>query len=135
MQTPDEWLAEFEAKVADLQQRATEFKQAVEDSATTVCSADGTVAVSVASNGALTGLVIQDSAMGKAGAELADEILALVRHARQTAANEVARAFVPLGGDAGVVQRIEVASDEDAPRIPNDDEDFSAHRVYRDESW
>ncbi|GLZ39184.1 YbaB/EbfC family nucleoid-associated protein [Actinokineospora sp. NBRC 105648] len=144
MQTPDEWLADFETKVADLQRKATDFKQAVDSSATTEQSEDGAVTVSVAPSGALTDLRLTDAAMTKSADELAAEILALTRQARQTAAQSVATAFVPLGGDSGVVQRIPVPAEE-APSTPEptrpravDEDDYSeSNAVYRDDnrSW
>ncbi|GAA3012249.1 YbaB/EbfC family nucleoid-associated protein [Actinokineospora diospyrosa] len=151
MQTPDEWLADFEAKVADLQQKATEFKQAVESSATTLSSDEGDISVTVAPNGALTGLELTDAALRAAsGKALADRVMALVRSARQNAADGVAQAFVPLGGDADVVQHIVVAETavdetaaaevEPAPgkprRVVADEEDYSQSRaVYKNDSW
>ncbi|SER37943.1 YbaB/EbfC family nucleoid-associated protein [Actinokineospora terrae] len=142
MQTPDEWLADFEAKVADLQQKATDFKQAVESSATTKTSADGTIAVTVAPNGALTNLTLTDVALGTTGKALAGQIMALVVSARQSAADSVAGAFVPLGGAADIVQHIEPPAEAGAEPAPRkrpvaDDEDFSESTpVYKDnDSW
>ncbi|RLK61472.1 YbaB/EbfC family nucleoid-associated protein [Actinokineospora cianjurensis] len=140
MQTPDEWLADFEAKVADLQQKATDFKQAVESSATTKTSTDGSIAVTVAPNGALTGLTLTDVALGTTGKALADQIMALVVTARQSAADSVAEAFTPLGGAADIVQHIEPPAEptsEPRRRPVTDDEDFSESTpVYKDnDSW
>ncbi|PPK64203.1 YbaB/EbfC family nucleoid-associated protein [Actinokineospora auranticolor] len=136
MQTPDEWLADFEAKVADLQQRATEFKQDVESAATTEQSPDGAITVAVAPNGALTDLRLTDSAMTRPAAELAADILALTRHARQTAATTVASAFAPLGGDASVVQHIAEPKADQPPRPHDPEADYSdSPAVYRNESW
>ncbi|GLW91591.1 YbaB/EbfC family nucleoid-associated protein [Actinokineospora globicatena] len=145
MQTPDEWLADFEAKVADLQQKATDFKQAVESSATTRTSPDGAISVTVAPNGALTGLALTDVALGGTGKALAEQIMALVVAARQSAADGVAQAFVPIGGAADVVQHIEVAPEstesiEDTKprrRVVADEEDYSESTpVYKNnDSW
>ncbi|MGQ0838612.1 YbaB/EbfC family nucleoid-associated protein [Actinokineospora sp.] len=144
MQTPDEWLADFEAKVADLQQKATEFKTTVEAAGTTESSADGAVTVTVAPNGSLTGLHLADAAMGKTAADLAAEILALSRRARQAAAAGVAEAFVPLGGDRDVVQHIPgaEADEEQPPAAPprraestvDEEEEFETVVLYEDES-
>ncbi len=131
VQTPDEWLADFEKKVADLQQKATEFKTDIEASGATAVSGDEAVTVTVAANGSLTDLRLTDAAMRKSAGELATEILAMTRQARQTAASRVAEAFVPLGGDRDVLQRIaESVSDDQAPAAPArkrsevDDEDY-----------
>ncbi|MBC6450816.1 YbaB/EbfC family nucleoid-associated protein [Actinokineospora xionganensis] len=133
MQTPDEWLADFEAKVADLQQKATEFKTNVEAAGATERSES--VTVTVAASGALLDLRLEDSALRKSADELATEILTLTRKARQNAAVGVAQAFQPLGGDAEMVQRIPVPEPEEAnapaPKRPTtrDDEDFGDEPV------
>ncbi len=141
MQTPDEWLKDFEAKVADLQQKTSEFKSNIESAGASERSADGSVVVTVAPNGCLTDLHLADSAMAKSASELATEILELSRAARQSAANGVADAFVPLGGDRDHVQRIPVPeSDEPAAPAPaagkrpeTDEDDYSEEFVvYRD---
>ncbi|HVK26475.1 MAG TPA: YbaB/EbfC family nucleoid-associated protein [Actinokineospora sp.] len=133
MQTPDEWLTDFEAKVADLQQKATTFKTSVESSGTTEAAADGSVTVTVAASGALLDLRLEDSALRKSGADLAAEILGLTRKARQGAAGKVAQAFVPLGGDSEIVQHIpepESEAAEQTPPVPAvDDEDFGDQTV------
>lgn len=133
MQTPDEWLADFEAKVADLQQKATEFKTNVEAAGATERSES--VTVTVAASGALLDLKLEDAALRKSADELATEILTLTRQARQNAAVGVAQAFQPLGGDAGVVQRIPVPDPAEphapAPKRPatRDDDDFGDEPV------
>lgn len=111
LQTPDEWLADFESKVADLQQKATRFKENLESAGTTERAADGSVTVTVAPNGSLTDLRLSDDAMRKSADDLAAEIMALTRTARQTAATSVAEAFVPLGGDRATVQHIPAAGE------------------------
>ncbi|WP_018685726.1 YbaB/EbfC family nucleoid-associated protein [Actinokineospora enzanensis] len=137
MQTPDEWLASFEAQVAELQEKATRFKEAVESSSASSQSADGAVTVDVAASGALTGLRLTEAALGRGADELATEILALTARARQTAADGVATAFVPLGGNERVVQRVPQPSAEEpaAPRQETE-EYFEQPAVYRDdEKW
>jgi len=138
MQTPDEWLADFESKVADLQQKATEFKKNIESAGAVERSADGSVTVTVAPSGALLDLHLTDKAMTKSAEALTAEILATTRTARQQAAQEVATAFTPLGGDSDIVQRIPTPDPTTpAPRTPAsrpvEDEDFTSTRIYKDE--
>ena len=97
--TPEEWLANFEAKVADVQQKAAEFKENLERSGATESAADGSLRVTVAPNGALTELSISDSAMRGSGSELAAQIMKLARRAQRSAAVHVAEAFAPLAGE------------------------------------
>lgn len=98
MVTPEEWLANFEAKVAEVRQKTAEFKQNLEASGVTETSADGALRVTVAPNGALTGLSIDDAAMRNSGGELAGQIMRLAHRARRAAAVNVAAAFGPLAG-------------------------------------
>lgn len=135
VQTPDEWLADFERKVADLQQKATEFKRDLESAGTTETSQDRAITVTVAPNGALLDLRLDDKATQKSAADLAAEIMAVARKARQSAATTVAEAFVPLGGDRDTVQRIPGVDEPEAgpePRRPDDD-DFSDSRIFGDD--
>lgn len=137
MQTPDEWLADFEKKVADLQQKAIEFKRDLESSGAVERSEDGAVEVSVAPSGALLDLRLGDAAMRKSAEELAAEIMALVRRARRGAATGVAAAFAPLGGDPDLVQRIEEPRPTREPEPPRRDEDFGDRpKVFEDtDKW
>ena len=97
--TPEEWLANFEAKIADVQQKTAEFKENLEASGATESSADGSLRVSVAPNGALTDLSIDEAAMRRSGGELAGQIMQLARKAQRSAAVHVAEAFAPLAGE------------------------------------
>lgn len=97
--TPEEWLANFEAKIADVQQKAAAFKENLEASGATEASDDGALRVTVAPNGALTDLTIEESAMRRSGGELAGQIMKLARKAQRAAAVHVAEAFAPLAGE------------------------------------
>jgi DNA-binding protein YbaB len=99
--TPEEWLANFESKIADVQTKAAEFQQNLEASGASATSADGAISVTVAPNGSLTDLRLADSALRSgSGTKLAEKILTLARTAQRTAAVNVAEAFAPLGGDS-----------------------------------
>jgi hypothetical protein len=56
--TPDEWLADFEAKTAELQRNAVAFRRNLEAAGQTVTSEDKALTVTVAPNGALLDLKI-----------------------------------------------------------------------------
>jgi len=96
--TPDEWLANFNAKIADVKAKTEAFEQDLERSGATETSPDGSLSVSVAPNGSLTNLRIDESAWRGNGAELAQKIMGLARKAQRQAAVNVAEAFAPLGG-------------------------------------
>ncbi|NGY58844.1 YbaB/EbfC family nucleoid-associated protein [Lentzea sp. NEAU-D13] len=131
--TPDEWLADFEAKTAELQRNAAAFRRNLESAGTTVTTEDRSVTVTVASNGALLDLKIEGNA------ELAGKILALVRSAREQAATNVLDEFRQVTGS----HANELDTDVSVPALPEqprkaaqpENEDFSEKTVYRKESW
>lgn len=132
--TPDQWLADFEAKTAELQRNAAAFRRNLESAGTTVTAEDKSVTVTVAPNGALLDLKIEGNT------ELAGKILALVRSAREGAATNVLGEFRQVvGSHAG-----ELDTDVSVPAPPapeqqkqavQPEEDFSEKTVYRKESW
>jgi hypothetical protein len=44
--TPEDWLANFESKIADVQQKAAEFERDLEASGATATSSDGSITFS-----------------------------------------------------------------------------------------
>jgi DNA-binding protein YbaB len=98
--TPEEWLAKFEATIADVQEKTQAFQRDLEQSGATESSPDNSLSVTVAPNGSLTNLRIDESAWRGSGAELADKIMRLARKAQRAAAVHVAEAFAPLGADS-----------------------------------
>ncbi|MFD9699375.1 YbaB/EbfC family nucleoid-associated protein [Lentzea sp. NPDC059081] len=130
--TPDQWLADFETKTAELQRNAAAFRRNLEAAGTTVTTEDEAVTVTVAPNGALLDLKIAGDT------ELATKILALTRSAcEQSAANVVDGFRQVVGSHAN-----DLDTDVSVPGAPlpqqkphRDDEDFSEKTVYRKESW
>jgi len=104
--TPEEWLADFNAKIDDIKAKTAEFQQNLEASGTTETSPDGAISVSVAPNGSLTNLRIDESAWRGSGAELAGKIMQLARKAQRAAAVNVAEAFAPLGADTEAMHMV-----------------------------
>lgn len=95
--TPEEWLAKFNATIADVKAKTEAFQQNLEQAGATESSPDGSLSVTVAPNGSLTNLRIDESAWRGSGAELANKIMQLARKAQRAAAVNVAEAFAPLG--------------------------------------
>ncbi|GAB2980699.1 YbaB/EbfC family nucleoid-associated protein [Amycolatopsis acidiphila] len=102
--TPEDWLANFESKIADVQAKAAEFQENLETAGATESSKDGSIRVTVAPNGALSDLRLADSA--RSGPALAQEILKLARKAQRAAAVHVAEAFAPLGADSEAMRMV-----------------------------
>lgn len=106
MPTPEEWLAKFNATIADVKAKTETFQRELEQSGATESTPDGTLSVTVAPNGSLTELRIDDDAWRGSGAELANKILRLARKAQRAAAVHVAEAFAPLGADSEAMHMI-----------------------------
>jgi DNA-binding protein YbaB len=102
--SPEQWLADFDATIAAVRAGTEAFRQDLDQAGATESSEDGTLSVTVAPNGALADLRIDDAAWQGSGAELAAEILRLTQRAQRTAAANVAAAFAPLGGDSAAMQ-------------------------------
>lgn len=130
--TPEEWLANFETKIADVREKAEEFRVGLEASGTTVASPDGTIRVGVAPNGSLTDLQLTDTALaGKSGAKLAEEILKLARKAQRGAAVNVAAAFAPLGGDSEAMHMVTGYVPPEEPEEPPAPEPYQERRLWQ----
>lgn len=126
--TPDEWLADFEAKTAELQRNAAAFRRNLEMAGQTVTSEDKALTVTVAPNGALLDLKIAQNP------ELAARLMALVRQTREGAATNVLSEFRnAVGGQAGQLDTdVSVpAFGAPEPRKPKpvEDDDFSDNSI------
>ncbi|WP_196777585.1 YbaB/EbfC family nucleoid-associated protein [Lentzea aerocolonigenes] len=132
--TPDEWLADFEAKTAELQRNAAKFRRNLESAGTTVTSEDKAVTVTVASNGALLDLKIEGNT------ELSAKIMELTRTAREQAASNVLGEFRQVVGshanelDADVSVPAPPAPEQQKKAV-QPEEDFSETAVYRKDGW
>jgi len=132
--TPEEWLANFETKIADVREKAEQFRVGLEAAGTTVASPDGAIRVGVAPNGSLTDLRLADSALaGKSGAKLAEEILKLARKAQRDAAVNVAAAFAPLGGDSEAMRMVTGYVPPEEPEEPSAPEPIQERRLWQHE--
>lgn len=129
--TPDEWLATFEARVAEVQQKAATFKHDLESAGATQASPDGSLRVTVAPNGALTDLTIDDTAMRRSGRELAAAIMTLTHEAQRAAAAKVSAAFAPLSGNEPEPEPLPApATVSRRPARADDDDDFSNDQIF-----
>lgn len=121
--TPDEWLDRFNATIADVKAKTETFQQNLEQAGATETSPDGLLSVTVAPNGSLTNLRIDESAWRGSGAELAGKIMQLARKAQRAAAVNVAEAFAPLGADSEAMHMVtgylpEPEEDDEEPERP-----------------
>ncbi|WP_236790110.1 YbaB/EbfC family nucleoid-associated protein [Amycolatopsis sp. GM8] len=111
--SPEEWLANFESRVADVRAKAAEFQENLQAAGATESSKDGSIAVTVAPNGALTDLRLPDT-------KLAQEILRLARKAQRAAAVHVAEAFAPLGADSEAMEMVTGYIPPEEPEPPEE---------------
>jgi DNA-binding protein YbaB len=123
--TPDEWLDRFNATIADVKAKTEAFQQNLEQAGATETSPDGSLSVTVAPNGSLTNLRIDESAWRGSGAELAGKIMHLARKAQRAAAVNVAEAFAPLGADSEAMHMVTGYIPE-----PEEDEDETERASY-----
>jgi len=132
--TPEEWLANFESKIADVRAKAEEFQHGLEAAGASAAAPDGTIRVGVAPNGSLTELHLDDSALaGRSGAKLAEEILKLARKAQRGAAVNVATVFAPLGGDSEATHMITGYVPPEEPEEPPAPEPRQERRLWSHE--
>lgn len=95
-QTNDEWLAGFEARIAEMARRSEQLTESFNAAGATASSSDGAVLVSVAPNGALREVRLGPSAARFAPAELAGIINRTAAQAQRVAAHQVRAAFAPF---------------------------------------
>lgn len=98
MKTPDEWMRDFEGKIAAAQAKAAMVQEGMAGAASSASSDDGAVTVAVAANGALTDVRLTPAAMGKSHAALSAEIMTVARKAQRSAAAKVAEVFEAAHG-------------------------------------
>lgn len=106
MKTPEEWMRDFEAKIADAQAKAAAIQEGLAQAGGSASSKDGTITVSVAPNGALTGLELTADAMRRSHGQLSAEILEIARTAQRGAAVKVAETFGAVEGEGSETYRL-----------------------------
>ncbi|WP_051773328.1 YbaB/EbfC family nucleoid-associated protein [Saccharothrix sp. NRRL B-16314] len=106
MKTPDEWMRDFETKIADAQAKAAAVQEGLAGAGGSASSNDGFVTVTVAPNGALTDVRLTDGAMRKSAAQLSAEIVEVARKAQRGAAVKVAETFSAVNGTDSETYRV-----------------------------
>ncbi|SDJ38182.1 YbaB/EbfC DNA-binding family protein [Actinokineospora alba] len=98
MKSPDEWMRDFEGKIAAAQAKAAMVQDGLAGAASSASSDDGAITVAVAANGALTDVRLTPAAMGKSHTALSAELMAVARKAQRSAAAKVAEVFEAAHG-------------------------------------
>lgn len=120
---PQQWLDNFEAKLADLQRKSADLQENFENSQATASSADGSVTVTVGPNGGLVNIRLGHRATDLGPARLTALIMQTARTAQKQAAQKVMAAFEPLGEGSEAMRMVSDA-------IPDDDAPQDDHRDY-----
>jgi DNA-binding protein YbaB len=123
VKTPEEWMRDFEAKIADAQAKAAAVQEGLAQAGGSASSNDGTIRVSVAPNGALTGLELTADAMRKSHSQLSGEILEIARKAQRGAAVKVAETFGAVEGEGSetyrmITEYLPPPEEEEQPQAP-----------------
>jgi DNA-binding protein YbaB len=93
----DQWLADFEAQLAELKQKSEDLQEGIAAAVSTATSKDGTVTVTVGPNGGLRDLRLGHRAVELGAARLTALILETSRDAQRQVVAKVRAAFEPLG--------------------------------------
>ncbi|ACU40256.1 YbaB/EbfC family nucleoid-associated protein [Actinosynnema mirum] len=120
---PQQWLGNFEAKLADLQQKSADLQENYAAASATVTSRDGAVKVTVGPNGGLQNLELGHRATELGAARLTALIMETARTAQKQAATKVMEAFAPLGEGTEAMQFIKDSIPEDGPAADEDERD------------
>lgn len=123
VKTPEEWMRDFEAKIADAQAKAAAVQEGLAQAGGSAASKDGSIIVSVAPNGALTGLELTADAMRKSPGQLSGEILEIARNAQRGAAVKVAETFGAVQGEGSetyrmITEYLPPPEEEEQPKPP-----------------
>ncbi|PRY34795.1 YbaB/EbfC family nucleoid-associated protein [Umezawaea tangerina] len=119
---PQQWLDEYEAKLADLKKKSEDLQENFTASTATVTSKDGSVTVTVGPNGGLQNLQLGRRAMEMSAAQLTGAILQTAALAQRQAAEKVLEVFQPLGEGTEAMSMVSDA-------IPADDVDLDEDEV------
>ena len=112
---PQQWLDNFEAKLADLQRKSADLQENFQNSQATASSPDGAVTITVGPNGGLLNIQLGHRATELGSARLTAVIMQTAKVAQKQAAQQVMAAFEPLGEGTEAMRMVSDA-------IPDDDE-------------
>ncbi|MFI9007372.1 YbaB/EbfC family nucleoid-associated protein [Actinosynnema sp. NPDC053489] len=120
---PQQWLDNFEAKLADLQRKSADLQENFENSQATVSSPDGAVTITVGPNGGLLNIQLGHRATELGSARLTALIMQTARTAQKQAAQRVMAAFEPLGEGTEAMRMVSDAIPDDD--VEDDERDYA----------
>ncbi|MEU4741855.1 YbaB/EbfC family nucleoid-associated protein [Actinosynnema sp. NPDC023658] len=110
---PQQWLDNFEAKLADLQRKSADLQENFESSQATASSPDGAVTITVGPNGGLLNIQLGHRATELGSARLTALIMQTAKVAQKQAAQKVMAAFEPLGEGTEAMRMVSDAIPDD----------------------
>ncbi|MEU4446660.1 YbaB/EbfC family nucleoid-associated protein [Actinosynnema sp. NPDC050801] len=110
---PQQWLDNFEAKLADLQRKSADLQENFENSQATASSPDGAVTITVGPNGGLLNIQLGHRATELGSARLTALIMQTAKVAQKQAAQQVMAAFEPLGEGTEAMRMVSDAMPDD----------------------
>lgn len=110
---PQQWLDNFEAKLADLQRKSADLQENFENSQATASSPDGAVTITVGPNGGLLNIQLGHRATELGSARLTALIMQTAKVAQKQAAQQVMAAFEPLGEGTEAMRMVSDAIPDD----------------------
>ena len=114
---PQQWLDNFEAKLADLQRKSADLQENVQNSQATASSPDGAVTITVGPNGGLLNIQLGHRATELGSARLTALIMQTAKVAQKQAAQQVMAAFEPLGEGTEALQMMSDAIPDDEVEV------------------
>lgn len=107
MEPKNDWMAGFEAKIADMTRKSAMLTESLAAAGATATSPDGGVRVTVGPTGALRDVRLAPSTTRFAPAELAGIITSTAAQAQRVAAHQVAAAFAPVAAGTEAMSMLE----------------------------
>jgi DNA-binding protein YbaB len=120
---PQQWLDNFEAKLADLQRKSADLQENFENSQATASSPDGAVTITVGPNGGLLNIQLGHRATELGSARLTALIMQTAKVAQKQAAQKVMAAFEPLGEGTEAMRMVSDAIPDD--EVEDDHGDYA----------
>ncbi|TQM82675.1 YbaB/EbfC DNA-binding family protein [Saccharothrix saharensis] len=120
---PQQWLDNFEAKLADLQRKSADLQENFQNSQATASSPDGAVTITVGPNGGLLNIQLGHRATELGSARLTAVIMQTAKVAQKQAAQQVMAAFEPLGEGTEAMRMVSDAIPDD--EVEDDGSDYA----------
>ncbi|GGM75060.1 hypothetical protein GCM10012275_52230 [Longimycelium tulufanense] len=140
---PDEWLAQYDAKLAEAKQRADQASSRLAETSAAASSPDGQITVRVNPGGALTDIQLGRGVRDRDPEELARAIMDCYRKAQRSAAGQMVQVMQEFLGDTAALDHVKSqlphgyagdGQDEEEADRPGrhfDDDDFGNNTLMR----